>query len=162
MLALIMVAVSMMTVSCTLMQQPVAVAPVGPAPGSQLALADTGFLKVFTDMKFSRYDDMFYATHTDYGVYDDAGKLIKSVQNAESFHSPTPMQVALPPGHYIVEGWSDAYKLVKVPVLIEAGSLTTVNLEKDDHGLFPGGIAADLVHTPDGRIVGWPTSLATR
>ena len=52
-------------------------------------------------------------------------------------------------------GWFDAYQLVKVPVVIKAGCLTTVNLEKNDHGLFPTGKTADLLQTPDGRIVGW-------
>ena len=162
-LVLITAVGSLWACSCTLLQQPLAVAPVGPAPGSQPALADSGFLKVYTDVECYPYDeDMYYYAHTAYGVYDSGGKRIQSVQNAESFHSLNPMQVTLPPGQYTVKGWSDAYQLVKVPVVIKAGCRTTVNLEKNDHGLFPSGKTADLVQTPDGRIVGWMASLATR
>jgi len=161
-LALLTVAGALLTCSCTLMQQPVAVAPVGPAPGSQPALADTGFLKVFTAVNCGSADNMVYIKHTDYGIYDTAGSRVKSVYNADSFQGQDPVEVALPAGQYTVQGWSDAYRLVKVPVAIKTGCLTTVNLEKDDHGFFRGGNASDLVQTPDGRIVGWSSSLTTR
>ena len=159
-LALVTVAGALWTCSCTLMQQPVAVAPVGPGPGSQTALADTGFLKVYTEVECYPYDeDLYYYSHTAYGIYDLDGNRIKSVQNTASFHSLNPMKVALPPGQYAVVGWSDAYQLVKVPVRIEAGRLTTVNLEKNDHQLFQKAKADELVYTADGRIVGWSASV---
>ena len=148
--------------SCTLLQTPTAVAPIGPEPGSRPTLATAGFLKVYTDVECYPYDeDQYYYAHTDYGIYTPDGKRVKSVQNAESFHSLPPKQVALPPGQYTVVGWSDAYQRVKVPVVIQAGCLTTVNLEKDAHMLFQNAKPADLVHTPDGRIVGWAANVAT-
>jgi hypothetical protein len=143
------------------MQTPIAVAPVGPAPGSRPALASTGFLKVYTEVECYPYDeDLYYYAHTAYGVFDTGGRRIKSVQNAASFHSLVPQQVEFPPGHYEVVGWTDAYQLVKVPVLIQAGYLTTVNLEKDAHKLFQNAKQDDLVRTTDGRIVGWSANVA--
>jgi hypothetical protein len=157
---LIAVGLSLFSCSCTLMQQPVAVAPVGPGPVRHPALTSTGFLKVYTEVECYPYDeDMYYFAHTDYGVYRPDGQRIKSVQNAASFHSLAPKQVELPPGQYEVVGWTDAYQLVKVPVLIKAGCLTTVNLEKDAHQLFQNAKQDDLVRTADGRIVGWSANV---
>ena len=170
---LLAVAGSLLMCSCALLQQPVALAPVGPALGNQSALDPTAYLKVYTEVRRSSYkvsdvwdypyyQEGHYFAHTDYAIYNAAGECVKNVQNAETVHSLTPKQVVLPPGQYTVVGWSDDYQLVKVPVLIKAGSLTTVNLERKNHEISPSDKSAELVYAPDGRIVGWTTSLATR
>lgn len=151
---------ALLTCSCALLQQPIVVAPVGPGPGSQIASAPTGSLEVYTDVQRYAYDEStYYDAHTDYGIYDLGGQRIKSVQNSASFHSLQPQEVALPPGQYSVVGWSDGYQLVKVPVVIQAGRLTKVNLEKNNHQLFQKANQDDLVHTPDGRTVGWSANV---
>ena len=153
---LVVLGSSLFACSCTMLQTPIAVAPVGPGPGSQMAAAATGFLKVYTNVQGYPYDSSdYYYVHTDYGIYNLDGMRVKSVQNAESFHSLNPQQVALPPGQYVVKGWTGSSQLAKVPVEIKAGCLTIVNLEKDSHQLFNSATQNDLVHTPDGMIVGW-------
>ena len=150
---------SLLVCSCAMLQTPIAVAPVGPEPGNQIAQTATGYLKVYTNVEGYPYDeDNFYYVHTDYGIYDLDGKRVKSVQNTESFHSLKPKQVVLPPGHYFVKGWTGANQLAKVPVEIKAGCLTLVNLENNNHELFQKANQDDLVHAPDGRIVGWMAS----
>ena len=154
---LVAVGSSLLACSCSTLQTPVAVAPVGPGPGSQIAQASTGSLKVYTHVQGYPYEaDYYYFVHSDYNIYDSSGRHVKSVQNTELYHSPTPREVALPPGHYEVVAWGDGFQQrVKVPVEIKAGCLTTVNLEKDSHRLFQDAKQDDLVRTPDGGIVGW-------
>ena len=160
-LVLVVAGSSLLACSCTMLQTPVAVAPVGPGPGSQIAQTSCGFLKVYTDVQWYPYDSSgYYYAHTAYGVYALDGTRVKSVGNAESFHSLNPQLVALSPGQYFVRGWSDAYYLAKVPVEIKAGCLTIVNLEKDSHELFQSANQNNLVHTPEGRTVGWAANVA--
>ena len=126
---------SLLACSCMTLQTPVTLAPVGPGPSSQVTQASTGSLKVYTQVQGYSYEaDYYYFVHSDYNVYNLNGWRVRSVQNTELYRSLTPRAVALPPGHYEVVAWGDAYQqLVKVPVEIKAGCLTTVNLEKDTH-----------------------------
>jgi hypothetical protein len=82
------------------------------------------------------------------------------VDNEVYFHSLGPEVVTLPPGSYSVVGWADGYELVKVPVVIQAGLLTQVNLEAHGNAEFPGARTNDMVRMEDGRIVGWPASVS--
>lgn len=157
----LMVAAASLTSSCTLMQTPLVVAPVGPAPGSEASADPAGFLTVYTHAEGHPYDEFeYYRAHTEYNVYTPAGKHVESVENGEFTHDPVPGKVALAPGEYMVVGWSDTDQLVKVPVVIRAGQLTTVNLEADADSLFEKARPSELVHTPDGKIVGWSAGLA--
>ena len=164
--ALVALGIALSAISCTTMPRPIALAPVGPRPGSQPTSAHTGFLKVYSEVRWSvykvsdvwvypDYERSHYFAHTDYDVYDAAGKRIENVQNTEALHSLEPKQVSLPPGDYNIKAWTDADQLVMVPIVIKAGCLTIVNLEKKDRQLFQGAHSDDLVHAPDGRIVGW-------
>jgi len=163
-LVLVAAGSSLLACSCTLLQPTVAVAPVGPGPGSLIASGSTGYLKVYTHVEGYPYEaDYYYFGHSDYNVYDHTGRRVRSVQNADLYHSLTPRQVALPPGHYEVIGWGDIKQLVKVPVVIKEGCLTTVNLEKDGRQIFKSAKQDDLVHTPDGGIiVGWAANVPVR
>ena len=156
-LVLVATGISLLACSAAALPSPVAVAPVGPGPDSQLAQTSTGSLKVYTHVQGYPYEaDYYYFVHSDYNIYDASGRHVKSVQNTELYHSLTPREVALPPGDYEVVAWGDAFQQrVKVPVEIKAGCLTTVNLEKDSHRLFQDAKQDDLVRTPDGGIVGW-------
>lgn len=146
--------------SCSMLQTPLVVAPVGPAPGSTASADSAGFLTVYTHAEGHPYDEFeYYWAHTEYNVYTPAGKHVETVENGEYTQNPLPRQVELPPGEYAVVGWSDTDQLVKVPVVIRPGQLTTVNLEADADSLFLHAQPSELVHTPDGRIVGWSAGL---
>ncbi len=104
-------------------------------------------------------DETYYRVHTDYGIYDMTGHRVMSVRNAASYHDPAPKMVALHEGNYMIEGWTDEYQLLKVPVVIRAGRATIVNLEANGNNLFSGAKGDDVVRAPDGRIIGWSTNL---
>ena len=122
---------SLLACSCMTLQTPITLAPVGPGLGNQIASASTGSLKVYTHVQGYTYEaDYYYYAHSDYNVYNLNGWRVRSVQNTALYRSMEPREVALPPGHYEVVAWGDAFQqLVKVPVEIKAGCLTTVNLE---------------------------------
>ena len=163
-LVLVTAGCSLLVCSCTLLQTPIAMAPVGPGPSNQTAQATTGYLKVYSNVQGFPYDaDNFYYVHSDYNIYDSNGRHVKNVQNTELYQSLTPREVALPPGHYEVVAWGDGFqKMVKVPVEIKTGCLTIVNLEIDNHELFQNAKPDDLVHASDGRIVGWAATASAR
>jgi len=130
--------------------------PVGPGPLGQTQSTANGFLTVYSLMKTYPIDEeTWYRVHTDYGVYDANGQRVMSVRNAASYHDPIPKTVELPAGNYTIQGWGDGYALYKVPVVIQAGRVTTVNLEANTHQLFQGAKASDMVRAYDGIIVGW-------
>ncbi len=144
--------------SCVLMPKPLELGMVGPGPNAPSVPPPTGALKVYTAVKCYPYDHQFFYAHTDYGVYAMDDHRVKSVRNAASFLDLNPAIVALPAGTYHVVAWAKGYDLVRVPVVIEAGRLTTVNLEDGVPKPAPSGKAGDLVRMPDGRIVGWSAS----
>ncbi len=142
--------------ACTTPQAIVLHNSVGPDPMGQARSTSNGFLTVYTAMKTYPVDDeTYYRVHTDYGIYDMTGHRVMSVRNAATYHDPRPRTVALPEGRYTIEGWADGYQLLKVPVVIRAGRVTTVNLEANKRNLFLGARDNDVVRAPDGHIIGW-------
>jgi hypothetical protein len=149
-----------LAVAC-MTQQPVTLSrAIGPAPTGPIQSTSKGFLTVYTAMKTYPVDDeTYYRAHTDYGIYDTSGRLLRSVRNAAFYHDPNPKVVALPPGRYTVSGWADRFQLVKVPVVIEPGRTTIVNLEAGGNKRFQGAKDSDVVRASDGRIIGWSARL---
>jgi len=146
--------------ACALMSKPVTLAPVGPDPYGRPTSGPMGFLEVYTTVKCYPYDRQWYYAHTAYGVYGPDDKRVKSVGNDVYMYVVEPEVVDLPPGWYSIVGWADGNILVRVPVLIEAGRLTQVNLETKGKASFTGPGTNNLVRMDDGRIVGWPADRA--
>ncbi|MGD1018525.1 MAG: hypothetical protein ABSA12_04320 [Verrucomicrobiia bacterium] len=150
-----------LTAACVTQQPVVLRNPVGPDPTVQARSASEGFLTVYTAMKtYPMDDETYYRVHTDYGIYDATGHRLLSVRNAATYHDPTPRTVALPEGRYMIEGWTDGYQLLKVPVVIKAGRATIVNLEATRNNLFPAARGNDVVRAPDGQIIGWSANVS--
>ncbi len=155
-----------LALACTT-QQPVALSSaVGPSPMDQIQSTSMGFLTVYTAIysysasnTYPLNDMTYYRVHTDYGIYDTSGRLLKNVRNAATYHDPNPKIVALPPGRYTVSGLADGDQFVTVPVEIEPGRTTIVNLETNQNKRFQGAKDSDVVRTSDGRIVGWSASM---
>lgn len=151
-----------LTVAC-MTQQPVTLGnAVGPDPMGQTQSTSMGFLKVYTALytysamnTYPLTDMTYYSVHTDYSIYDTNGRLLKNINNAAAYHEPTPKTVALPPGRYTISGYTDGDQLVKVPVVIQPGRSTIVNLETNKNNRFQGAEGSDVVRASDGRIIGW-------
>jgi hypothetical protein len=110
---------------------------------------------VFTATERVNSGGVFYDPHTSYVILDQTGKKIAAVQNHAGSADQAPMITTLPKGQYTVVGCADAYGSVRVPVVIQGGRLTEVNLER-------GGIlkthldgSTNLVRFPNGDVIGW-------
>jgi hypothetical protein len=151
-----------LAVAC-MTQQPVTLSSaVGPDPMGQTQATSMGFLTVYTGMytysardTYPLTDMTYYSVHTDYRIYDTSGRLLKNINNAAVYHEPAPKTVALPPGRYTIAGYTDGDRLVKVPVVIDSGRTTIVNLETDHNKRFRGATDSDVVRSSDGQIIGW-------
>jgi len=132
------------------------VAPVGPGVASRSVASSSGYLKVFTathqvDVDFEAY----FHPHASYRVEDVSGRTVKFVANHSSDQDEAPDVAGLPPGRYNVIAESTWYGMVTVPVVIEKGKTTVVQLD----GHWRGGAHNDaLVHLPDGETIGWSVS----
>lgn len=145
-------------VGCSSM--PVAIAPIGPNPAGSQTQATIGQLEVFSNVAEQSDDqnqgstDPVWYQHTDYGVYDLHGKLVKRVSNAVGHYGRAPRRVALSAGQYLVRAQSKDYLQVEVPVTIERGRTTRVHL--DDNWRPPADTPKrELVTLPNGNPVGW-------
>lgn len=135
--------------------QPIALAPVGPAPrAARPAASRTGRLQVFTETEEHDDDDRYYFPHRDYEIYAADGQRLRRVWNALDHEDENPALVTLPVGQYVVKASAEFYGLVSVPVEIRPGRTTTVVLQP---GWKPrkGFAASDLVQLPNGSFVGW-------
>jgi len=87
---------------------PVALAPVGPNPYGAVGANTTGQLEVFSALQECRDGNEFdtnpaWYQHTDYDVYNLAGKRIKHVFNTVGHYDEAPRVIALPAGDYLVK-----------------------------------------------------------
>ena len=108
-------------------------APVHPAPVVPTARR-LGYLVVYTAIiePDINPDTMFYP-HTGYAIYDSHGAYYQTVRNHVGAWDETPYTVTLPPGHYTVKAESQDENDVQVPVIIEGGRTTVVDLQHRDH-----------------------------
>src|ERR1035441_9949049 len=68
---------------------------------------------------------------------------------------PEPAVVPLPSGHYEVKAKSRDYGVVTIPVVVEAGKLTLVNLQRGANPVVDSVAKANAVLLGGYRIVGW-------
>jgi hypothetical protein len=139
---------------------PIALAPVGPGPTNQKDYYSKGYLKVFSDTKTHLIGDgPPYYTHTGYSIYNESGTRLQYVANHIGEMDESPSLVKIPTGNYKVVAESAAYGRVTVPVVVQAGKVTVIHL---DRGWRPVSTVSinELVRLPDGEAVGWRSSLA--
>jgi len=128
--------------------------PVGPAPASPEFASANGKLIVYSAFDaHAHFNDLPYRRYySDYGIYSEEGKLLRTVHNRSNTPLELPREVELPAGDYRIVARANGYGMATVPVRIAAHRITSVHLE--------GGRVAHLepdnsVKLPDGRIVGW-------
>lgn len=100
--------------------------------------------------------------HTDYTIYTPDGKVFQKVQNARGFDDPGPTVVSLPPGRYEVEAAAQDYGTVNIPMVIEPGKLTVVNLQRTLNPVMASVDRKDAVVLGGDRIIGWRSNVASQ
>lgn len=156
---------------CASASKPIVLAPVGPSyipfAGAPLAppTAPTGSLQVysaqvksglnaFNEVYFQGHPGVYELAHTDYTIYSADGRVYRHVRNADGVNDPTPALVDLPPGTYTIRAQAMDGGLVRVPVVIEPGQVTTVQLQGTWNP--PDAIRhKDQYVWLDGTVVGW-------
>jgi hypothetical protein len=138
---------------------PVPLDAIGPAPEDGKPSAYTpmgsGWLRVYTATKRHEIgDNTFFYSHTGYRICTMDGQLWKFIpKNADNMDEAASI-VEIPAGDYRIFAQSEAYNLVSVPVVIQAGKTTEVHL--GTHWKAPPNTPTnEFVYLPDGRPVGW-------
>ncbi len=146
--ALALTAAALAVVGWTSGPKVVVLPAVGPgAKESKLAL-DQGLLQVYSarasadvdvnreeffwNDDFGKNNFLYEPSHTDYTICGHDGQVLQRVHNARNWEDGTPTLVKLPPGEYKVEAQAEESGgitiKVEVPVVIQAGHVTTVRL----------------------------------
>lgn len=151
--------ISPLLVSCASTSRFTELETVGPAPlrASAAPAATDGLLKVYSLRGIYNDEGVLYHPHTAYTIYSSDNTRLKEVKNARYAHDEEPIAVNLPAGRYVVVALAENYLRVRVPVLIEAGQLTTLHLELSNRP--PDEDSSDWVRLPNGKAVGWRVNL---
>jgi hypothetical protein len=121
------------------------------------AVTDLNALTYFWNNDYGKNEFLYGAAHSDYAIYDAAGKLVKRVRNSRGIDDAVPASVSLPVGSYTIQAEAEEYAgmtlTVMIPVAIESGELTTVHLEPN---WAPAGEMdpGRMVRLVDGRVLG--------
>jgi hypothetical protein len=145
--------------------------PVGPAPNEHAKSPGSSALQVYSarvrapvdlnkeeflwNNDFGKNDFLYEAGHSDYTICTRDGKVLERVHNARSFNDPEPAVVPLPPGNYEVKANARGFGLVTIPVVIESGKLTRVNLQRGENPVVASVAKTNAVLLGGYRIVGW-------
>jgi hypothetical protein len=97
-----------------------------------------GDLVVYSAPRVSWYAQAEYPAYTDYTIYTSTDKVLREIDNSTGSFSGYPAKVALMPGEYHVKALAAGGGWVIVPVIIEAGESTVVNL--DGSGFVQGTV----------------------
>ena len=146
-------------VGCASPKAPLVLDPIGPAPHSGSAQVGQGALVVFS--AFDPTPDWnhgpYRRRYTDYEIFSANGEhLIQAVPNNRETLLNSPPIVELASGAYHVRARANGYGQITVPVVIQAGQVTTVHLEGSvwwprNSPIF----ASNPVRLPKGEIAGW-------
>lgn len=144
---------------CTSPKGPLVLDPIGPAPHPGSTDGAHGSLVVFSafdpipDLNRSPYRRRF----TDYQIFSADGEhLVRIVHNNRETLLNSPAPVELSPGSYRVLARANGYGPITVPVVIQAGQLTTVHLEGSVWWPRSSTIfESNPVRLPKGEIAGW-------
>jgi len=145
--------------------------PVGPAPVERGKAPGSSSLQVYSarvrapidpykeeflwNNDFGKNDFLYEAAHSDYTIYTQDGKLLKDVRNARDSNDNQPAVVPLPPGNYEFKAETRGLGVVTVPVVVEAGKLTMVNLQRGRNPVVESVDKAHAVLLDGYLIVGW-------
>ena len=103
--------------------------PVGPQDQQLSRRGTQGHLIVYSATRVSSYAQSEYPVHTAYTIYSPSGKMVERMQNLAGSFNQYPENVALLPGMYRVKALAARSGYVIVPVTIEPGKTTVVDLD---------------------------------
>jgi hypothetical protein len=145
--------------------------PVGPAPTEQARARGGSTLEVYSarvrapvdvyreeflwNNDFGRNAFLYEPAHSDYTICDRDGKVLQHVRNARNPEDPEPAVVPLAPGEYEVKAKARDFGLVTIPVVIEAGKLTVVNLQREKNPAVAAVAGTHAVVLGGYEVVGW-------
>ncbi|MFO1475931.1 MAG: hypothetical protein U1F98_04685 [Verrucomicrobiota bacterium] len=129
--------------------------PVGPGhPQTASRSRRQGELIVYSAPEAADPANAYQVSHTSYKILAPDGKLLRRIDNrCGSFYSQ-PVTVDLAPGQYEIEAQAVNAGRVIVPVLIEDGRTTVVDLDETQ---FPQDVpkdSPDWVRLPNGIVIG--------
>jgi hypothetical protein len=144
-----MVSVACASPTALVAQGPAACNPTPPATPDR-----PGTLLVYSATYAPTIEQSEYPVHTKYSIATTADMVIKRVPNLAGSFYADPAKVTLPAGAYHVRAQYDHGGFVVIPVCIEPGKTTIVDLS---HERLPAGTEStrEPIRLPDGRVVGW-------
>jgi hypothetical protein len=124
--------------------------------GSRQSLPNRGAgdLLVYSATYPQTLEQSEYPAHTNYKIASADDKVIEHVSNATGTFASVPARVSLPSGEYHVRAQYDGGRFVTVPITIESGKTTVINLDGEALPLGPAA-TEERVRLPDGRVVGY-------
>jgi hypothetical protein len=145
--------------------------PVGPAPTERAESSSGSSLQVYSarvrapvdlnkeeflwNNDFGKNDFLYEPAHSDYTICTQDGKVLKHVRNARDPDDPQPAVVPLPPGSYEVKAKARDLGVVTIPIVVEAGKLTLVNLQRGQNPAVESVDRSNAVLLGGHLIVGW-------
>lgn len=125
---------------------------VGPMHQMRNFVRGQGSLTVYTRL-ITNANDPSHPRHSAYRIYREDGLLLESITNETGSFYGEPENVNLPPGHYTVVAQALGYDTITVPVLIDEGKATVVDLDRDIWTRYapPDHL---WVRLPNGRVAG--------
>ena len=151
--------------------------PVGPAPTGSAKAPGGSSLQVYSARErapldlnkeeflwnndFGKNEFLYEPAHSGYTLCSRDGKVIEHVCNARNPNDPEPAVVPLAPGNYEVKATARGFGVVTIPVVIEAGKLTRVNLQRGENPVVESVARTNAVLLGGYRIVGWRANSST-
>jgi hypothetical protein len=108
--------------------------PVRPGNLDYPAGSPEGSLTVYITADEFNDDSAWYFPRSFYAIYTIDGKLFKKVESQYSSDEEIPDVVALPVGSYTVVARSEKDRYIRLPVVIEAGRRTILDLDLREKG----------------------------
>jgi hypothetical protein len=149
-------AIAMMLTGCATEPTRVSVPAVGPLSGTpEGSLASgTGTLKVFTEPEPYKDGRAPYNSRALCSLYTQQGKLVERFQNVAPTEEEPARDLKLEAGHYVISVPTPGYGQVTVPLVIVAGQITPLFLNRWGMSNKDNLPESDLARLPDGHIVG--------
>jgi len=112
----------------------------------------------FWNADFGKNEFVYGTALSDYRIFDRDGSVVERVRNSRDVSGKTPAQVRLAPGRYTIEAEAErgggTTMTVVVPLVVEAGQITTVHLEPTSETAGEATDPRRVVMLADGRIIG--------
>ena len=126
-------------------------APLAQVPQSQTSGAGFGDLMVYSATFAPTLEEGEYPAHTDYTIATVADQPLQHITNQTGSFDKRPATVSLASGEYHVRAQYQRGGFITVPVTIEPGKTTILDLD----GTPASRGSSDPIRLPDGAVAGW-------